>query len=823
MSQQQRGRESFISAVINGLGRDLRHSARALRRSPGFTIIAVLCLALGTGANAAIFSVVNTVMLRPLPYPEPDRLVRLYETMRDQAGWQGSVSYANFLDWRAEAKSFDALAAYSSGSRNLQGLDIPERVVTLAATSNLPELTGARPIMGRVFTESDDDAGATPVALLNEDLWRRRFGGNPGVIGQTINLNGTLHTVVGIVPARYDFPVGGDVTAVIVPLVPPANVEGSRGSRSLAVLGRLRAGVTPERATREMMQIALRLEQQHPGPMANRGVDVVALRDVTVGRHRETLLVLLGAVALVLLIACANVANLLLARSAARRHEVAVRLALGAGRGLLVRQFLVESALLAFIGTALGALIAWLALEAMGALLVGAIPITTTLALDLRVLGFLAAIAVLTGLVVGLVPALQISGTHLRENLSDAATKTTATGTQQRFRSALVVGELALSLVLLIGAGLLMRGFYLLQQTEPGLVAENVLTAHVAIPSGTYTPDQIAPRLLAPILERVRAIPGVQSAGAVSMLPIQDAWTNFGYGVVGEPAPEPGKAPLAELRVASPGFFESLGIPVRRGRTFTERDGLSGEPVIVVNEALANAHFEGRDPIGRQITGMGNAAMRIIGVVGDVRQAGLDRAPLREVYFPYNSTQVLGWLSSMSLVIKTGVEPRSLAPAVGAAVRAVDRDQPVYRVLTMEQVIAESLSSRRLSLWLLGVFAAVALILSAAGLYGVISYLVTQRTREIGIRMALGAEARHVVRLMMGRGAVLIALGLVLGLVGAFWFTRWLENMLYRVGTRDPITFATIPIVLVGVALLATYIPARRASRLDPTIALRSE
>ena len=823
MSGIQQREESFARATIHGLARDLRHAARALRRSPGFTTVAVLCLALGTGANAAIFSVVNTVLLRPLPYPQPERLVRLYETMRDQAGWQGSVSFANFLDWRAEAKSFDALAAYSTGSRNLQGVEVPERVVTLAATSNLLDLTGARPIAGRAFTESDDDPGAARVALLNEDLWRRRFGGDQGIIGRTINLNGTLHTVVGVVPATFDFPAGGDVTAVIVPLVPPANVEGTRGSRALAVLGRLRAGVTPDEATREMMQIALRLEEQYPGPMANRGVDVVSLREVTVGRHRQTLLVLLGAVALVLLIACANVANLLLARSAARRNEVAVRLALGAGRGLLIRQFLVESALLSVVGTAIGALIAWGALVGMRALLVGAIPLTTTLTLDLRVLAFLAAIAAITGLVVGLVPAVQISGTHLRENLTDAASRTTSTGTQQRFRSALVVGELALSLVLLIGAGLLMRGFYLLQRTEPGLVAENVLTAHVAIPSGTYTPDQVAPRLLAPILERVRAIPGVRSAGAVSMLPIQDAWTNFSYAVVGEPAPEPGKGPLAELRVASPGFFESLGIPLKRGRTFEERDGLSGETVIVVNEALANAHFAGRDPIGQQLTGMGNTPMRIIGVVGDVRQAGLHLAPLREVYFPYQAPQVLGWLSSMSLVIRTAVEPQSLAPAVSAAVRAVDRDQPVYRVLTMEQIISESLSGRRLSLWLLGVFAGIALILSAAGLYGVISYLVTQRTREIGIRIALGAKSRDVVRLMMGRGAVLIAIGLVLGLVGALAFTRWLESMLYGVGTRDPLTFATIPLVLVTVALLATYLPARRASRLDPMIALRAE
>ena len=821
---EPRGRtESWIGGIASGLTRDIRHSARALRRTPAFTAIAVLCLALGTGANAAIFSVVNTVLLRPLPFREPERLVRLYETMRDQPGWQGSVSFANFFDWRAQARSFDALAAYSSGSRNLQGTDQPERVVTLASSANLIAMIGGRPILGRAFIEGDDAPGAPPIALLNEDLWRRRFGGDPAIVGRTINLNGTPHTVVGVLHASFDFPVGGDVTGVVVPLTPPPDVAATRGSRALAVLGRLRTGVTPEAATREMMQLALQLEKQYPGPMANRGVDVISLREVTVGRHRQTLIVLLGAVGLVLLIACANVANLLLARSAARRHEVAVRLALGAGRGLLIRQFLVESGLLAICGTIVGAIVAWVGLRAMRALLVGAIPLTTTLALDLRVLAFLAVVAVLTALIVGLVPALQISGTDLREHLTDSGSKTTATGSHQRFRSGLVVGEIALSLVLLIGAGLLMRGFYLLQGTEPGLEASNVLTAHVAIPQGTYAADQVAPRLLSPILERVRAIPGVEQAAAISMLPIQDAWTNFGYSVVGQPAPEPGKGPLAEFRIASPGFFQSLGIPLRRGRDFTESDGLTGESVIIVNEALANAHFAGRDPIGQQLTGLGNAPMRIVGVVGDVRQAGLDRAPLREVYLPYQSSQFLGWVSSMSLVIKTRVEPQSLTAAVTSAVRAVDRDQPVYRVLTMERVIADSLSGRRLNLWLLGVFAAVALVLSAAGLYGVISYLVTQRTREIGIRMALGAEARHVVRLMMGRGAMLIGVGLILGLAGALAFTRWLESMLYGVGTRDPLTFATIPLLLVVVALLATYVPARRASRLDPTAALRAE
>jgi putative ABC transport system permease protein len=507
---------------------------------------------------------------------------------------------------------------------------------------------------------------------------------------------------------------------------------------------------------------------------------------------------------------------------ATRRHEVAVRLALGAGRGVLIRQFLVESMVLATAGTIVGGLIAWVGLHSMKALLVGAIPIATTLSIDLRVLGFLVLIAAITGIVVGLVPALQISGTDLRDTLTESGTKSTSSTGHQRFRSGLVVAEIALSLILLVGAGLLMRGFYLLQTTEPGLVTDRVLTAHIAIPRATFSPDQITPRLLHPILERVRAVPGVEQAATISMLPIQEAYTNFSYGIVGEPAAEPGKEPLAEFRVASPGFFGALGIPVRRGRDFTEQDGLGAEEVVIINEALASAHFNGTDPVGQLLTGMTEKPKRIIGVVGNVRQAGLDREPLREVYFPYRSS-LIGYMPSMSLVIKTRVDPETLVPAVSEAVRSVDRDQPVYRVRTMEQIISDSLSSRRLNLWLLGVFAGVALLLSAAGLYGVISFLVTQRTREIGIRMALGAEAADVLRLMMGRGAMLIGVGIALGLVGAFAFTRWLESMLYGVTTHDPLTFATIPFVLVVVALVATWLPARRASRLDPVRALRTE
>ncbi|HEU4631285.1 MAG TPA: ABC transporter permease [Gemmatimonadaceae bacterium] len=803
----------------HGVGRDARVAMRALRRTPAFTAIAVFCLAVGIGANAAIFSVVNAVLLRPLPYAEPERLVRIYEHMKDQAGWTGSVSQPNFVDWRAQNASYSQLAAYTTSSRILEGGSEPERVRTLVASANLPALLGVQPLLGRTFGPGEDEPGAPRVALLGEGMWRRRFGADPAVLGRAIRLDDQPYVVVGVMPDRATFPAGGNPMDVWIPYVPSARERENRGSHFLAVVGRLKPGVTIEQAQADLSRIADRLEQQYPDAQANRGVLTYALRETVVGDTRPALLILLGAVGLVLLIACANVANLLLARAATRRHEVALRLALGAGRGRLVRQLLVESLLLAAAGAVAGTALAWLALRAIGPLVATALPVGGGVPLDMRVFAFLAAVSVVSGLLFGLVPALQASRADVRGSLVDAGGKSTAGGGQQRLRGGLVVAEIALSLVLLVGAGLLMRGFVALRGTPPGLDPTNVLTAHIAIPDGKYDSTEAVQQLLRPILERARAIPGVTSASMINLLPIQSAWTNGSFRVVGQPVPEPGKEPIAELRFVGTDFFRTLGIPVLRGRDFQLREA---QPVVIINEALAKKHFPDQDPIGRQLAGLGEQPLTIVGVVGSVRQAGLDQAPLKELYFPLDALQP-GWVSEMTVVLRTTVEPAGVTNALRRSVRSVDPGQPVYRVLTMEEVVNESLADRRLHLWLLGGFAAVALLLAAAGLYGVISYLVAQRTREIGIRVALGAQPGDVVRLVMRHGALLTLAGVAAGLVGAFFLTRLLSSLLYGVSARDPVVFGGFAAALAAVALLATWVPARRATRVDPVVALRTE
>jgi predicted permease len=803
----------------HGLARDARVALRALRRTPAFTAIAIFCLAVGIGANAAIFSVVNAVLLRPLPYAEPEHLVRIFETLEDQAGWTGSVSQPNFVDWRAQNTSYAALSAYTTSSRILEGGTQPERVRTLVASANLPELLGVQPLLGRAFGAREDEPGAARVALLGEGMWTRRFGRDPAVVGRSIRLDGQPYVVVGVMPDRAAFPAGGEPVDLWIPYVPTERERESRGSHFLAVVGRLKPGVTPEQAHADLSRLADRLEQQYPDAQANRGVVTRPLRETVVGDTRPALLILLGAVGLVLLIACANVANLLLARAATRRHEVALRLALGAGRGRLVRQLLVESGLLALAGATAGGALAWLALRALTPLVATALPVGTGVPLDGRVLAFLAATAVLSGLLFGLVPALQASRADVRGSLVDAGGKSTAGGAQQRLRGGLVVAEIALSLVLLVGAGLLLRGFAELRGTPPGLDPRNVLTAHIAIPDGRYDSTEAVQQLLRPILERARAIPGVTSASMINLLPIQSAWTNGSFTIVGRPAPLPGKEPIAELRLVDRDFFRTLGIPVLRGRDFTEREA---QPVAIINDALARKHFAAQDPIGQQLAGLGPEPLTVVGVVGSVRQAGLDHAPLQEIYLPLD-VMPSGWVSEMTLALRTSVAPTSVTNALRRAVRSVDAGQPVYRVLTMEEVVRESLADRRLQLWLLGGFAGIALLLAAAGLYGVISYLVAQRTREIGIRVALGAQRGDVVRLVMRHGARLTAAGVGAGLVGAFFLTRLLSSLLYGVSARDPLVFAALAGVLAAVALLATWVPARRATRVDPVTALRAE
>jgi predicted permease len=798
------------TSIIDEIRRDAVVGLRSLRRSPGFTLVAVLCLALGIGANAAIFSVLNAVLLRPLPYAEPERLVRIYESFGTHT--QSSTTYADFHDWREQGQGFETMAGWLEASLTLQGSVEPERVRVVAGTYELFDLLGAKPLLGRAFAPGRKEAGE--VVVLSETLWRRRFGADRSVVGRAIQLDGTPYTVLGVMPASFDFPPGNATEAWGL-FDPSPAMRQRRGGGYMAAVGRLKPGVSAEGAFAELREVQGRLERQFP-VLQGRGVNVIPLRDTVVGSSRPALLILLGAVGLVLLIACANVANLLLARAAIRRREVAVRLALGASRARLVRQFLVESLVLALAGAALGALLALWSLELLRPMVVSALPVAGEIPLDARVFAFLLAIALFSGLVFGLVPALQAAREDVRDTLGDATTKATAGGRQKAFRSALVVTEIALSLVLLVGAGLLMRGFFRLSGTPSGLAADHVLTAHVALPDAKVRGS--SQRIFEPVLERVRHLPAV-----VSMLPIQDAWTNGTYQVEGRPALPVDQQPNAEYRVASPGFFASLGIPVLHGRDFENGDGGTGIRRLIINEVLARQQFPGEDPVGRQIRIDPDAPHTIVGVVGSVRQAGLDVEPLPEIYFPHLQPGAEGYLGEAVLVVRTSVEPASLAPALRQAVRSVDPDLPLFKVETMEKVVSESLARQRLNLWLLAAFAGIALALAAAGLYGVISYLVTQRTREIGVRMALGAQPREVTGLVMRQGAGLTAAGLGLGLVGALVLTRLLTGLLYGMSSRDPLTFGGIAALLAAVALVATWLPARRAARIDPILAIRRE
>lgn len=807
--------------TLDDIWRDLRFGLRSLLRSPGFAAVAILCLALGIGANAALFSVLNAVLLRPLPFAQPDRLVRIFEKQGGMS--QGSVSVPNFRDWAEQSTSFEQLAAYQIGNRNLQqGTGEPERIQTVEATPNLFSLLGARPLRGRVFKPGMDESGKAKIAVVSEELWRTRLGGVPSLVGGTIRLDGVPYTVIGIMPASFYFPAGGSSTGIWTLFEPSPEAASARGDHFLAVIGRLKPGTTLEQATTQLVTVAARIEKEHPAEQTGRSVLLQPLRETVVGQVRPALLILFGAVGLVLLIACANVANLLLARTAVRQHEVAIRLALGASRSRVVRQLLLESLVLSFTGAVLGLLLAQWGLAALTPLAEGALPIFKGFPLDGRVFSFLLAISVLSALAFGAVPAFQASHEKVRDSLSESAgEKTTGGGHQKLFRSALVILEIAVSLVLLVGAGLLLRGFLALSSTPPGLVAENVLTAHLPVPAAQLEGSTV--RVFRPALEKIRAIPGVRSAAVISMLPIQNAWNNGEFAIEGRPAPQPGQEPLAELRAASPGFFQSLGIPILRGRDFTESDGESGPLVTIINEALARKYFPGEDPIGRRLRRKEEGVLTIVGVVGNVRQAGLGYAPLMEIYFPYAAASAMGRLGDAVLVVRTAVPPESVTGEVRAAVTSVSPALPLYNVLTMEQVIDRSLASRRLNLWLLAVFAGIALVLSAAGLYGVISYLVAQRTRELGVRIALGAQRRDVIGLVMRQGASLTGLGILLGLLGAFVFTRVLGSLLYGVSAHDPLTFAAFAAMLAAVALLATWLPARRASRVDPILAIRAE
>ena len=793
--------------------KDLRYAFRMLRRKPGFTTVAVLTLALGIGGNTAIFSVVNAVLLRALPYPEAERLVSIYESLPQ--GGTGSVSVPNFLDWRAQSEAFTGVAAYQFGDFNLREEQQPVRAIGATVTANFFDVLGVTPQAGRGFLEGEDQAGRERVVVLSDRLWRRSYGADPGIVGQDVMLGGEKYQVVGVMPPSVQYPASVELW---VPLVFNDRQLASRGSHAFIVLARLKSNVSFEQAQEQMSTIGRVLEQQYPGPQEGRGVTLVRVEEETVRGVRPALLMLLGAVGFVLLIACTNVANLLLARAAARRKEVAIRSALGAGRWRLMRQFLTESVVLALLGGAAGLLVARWTLQALSTLTSGYLSRTGEVSLDWKVLAFTAALSVLTGLVAGLAPAFHVSRADVQETLKESGNA----GSSPRgtwLRSGLAVAEVAAALVLLVGAGLLVKSFLRLQRVETGLRPEGVLTMRVSLPPARYDTNEKSALFYREVLARVSALPGVESAGVINMLPLQRYGNNGEIEVEGRAPLPPGRVPLTEYRMASAGYFKALGIPVLAGRVFEPSDEADSARPVVVSRELVRTFFPEGDALGKRVRGGSGDWWTIVGVVGDVRQSGLTQPSRPELYFPYT----IGRPDGMTLVVRAASDPSETTGVVRREVQAVDPNQPVYNVRTMEEVIDNSISHLRLNMTLLTIFAGLATLLAVVGIYSVMSYLVTQHTREIGIRVALGAQPANILKLVLGQGLALTLVGVGLGALVAFGLTHLMTRFLYEIGGNDPLTYVTVSLLLIFVALVACYIPARRATKVDPLVALRYE
>ncbi len=803
--------------ALCGLAADVRFAARSLVRARGFTTVAVIALALGIGANTAIFSVVNAVLLRPLPYREPQRLVWFWEVQPflDRAPF----SAPDFADYRGQNQTFESVVAFRGGNLTLTGAGEPERISGAQVDAGFFPILGVRPALGRDFTADEDKPGApAAVVVLSHGFWQRKHGGDSQIVGKALTFNGRTYSVVGVMPPGFSFP--GE-TELWTPLgLNPAGQQ--RGSHWLIVIGRLKPGVSLARAQADIDVVVRRLQQQYPPSNQGHSVTLVSLEERLVGHVRRALLVLLAAVGFVLLIACANVANLMLARAAVRRREIAIRAALGAGRWRLVRQLLAESAVLGVIGGAAGLVLAAGAMRAMVALAPANVPRLSEVRLDLSVLAFTLAASLFTALLFGLAPAFDAARASVADFLKESGRTSSAGAGRAKLRSGLVIAEIALAVVLLAGAGLMLRSFVVLQQVEPGLRPEGLLTARVSL-IGRSAFNQ--PRLWADFYDRVlanvRQLPGVKAAAAINLLPLDD----FGIGnstnfrVIGRPEPAPKDMPLSEIRVVSLDYFRTMGIPLIKGRVFTERDTKDSEPVAVISESLAWQIFPGEDPLGKRITVSIDKGSEIVGVAGNVHDYGLD-APLRlESYIPM--AQMPNPL--LTIVVRTAGDPRALVPAFRQAVWSVENDRPIYAIRTMEQVISRSVAQPRFRTALLGLFAALALLLAAVGIYGVISYAVAQRVQEIGIRVALGATRPDVLRLVMGQGMLLAGSGLALGLAGAWAGTRWISALLFGIRPTEPVVFGALVLLLALVALLACWAPARRATRVDPVVALRQE
>ena len=800
---------------MHNLWQDLRYGFRTMLRNPGVTAVAVIALALGIGANTAIFSVVNAALLRPLPFEEPDRLVAIFETFLPSG--QGTVSVPDLKDWREQNQAFDHIEVYWAESFNLLGGESPERIPGASVSAGFFKMLGVKASFGRTFLEGEDQPESSRVAVLSHGLWQRSFAGDLNLIGKTIKLNGESFTVVGIMPPGFRFPT--PQIQAWAPLILRGGPAANRGSHYLSAVGRLKPGVTVEQAQAQMDSIARRLEKQYPGSNTGRGVKLIPLQEQLVQNIRPALYVLLGAVGFLLLIACANVANLLLARAAARQREIAIRTSLGAGRWRLVRQLLTESLLLAVVGGVLGVLVALWGVDVLASLAPDNLPQISRIRVDGWVLGFTIAVSMLTGLVFGLAPAFKASRPDFTQVLKVSASSRLRLSAS-RF---LVVAEIGMALVLLIGAGLLIKSFMRLNQVDPGFRPQHVLTMKINLPKAKYSTPQSAVGFYRQVLERVGGLPGVEAAGMVTFLPLQDWGLNGDFSIEGRPPFPPNQQPLAEYREVSPDYFRALGIPLLKGRYFTGQDVAGAPPGVIINQRMARRFWPNEDPIGQRLRFHGPEGIPIVGVVGNVKQSGLDGSTRFEIYVPYSQSPWLPFNLGMSLVVRTASDPSALTAAVRHEILGVDPEQPVYRVKTMEKVIADSVAPRRFYMLLLGAFAGVAMALAAIGIYGVMFYAVRQRTQEIGIRMALGAQQRDVLQMVVGEGLLLAVAGVGAGLAAASALTRVLASFLFGVSARDLPTFAAISVLLIGVATVACYLPARRAAKVDPMVALRYE
>ncbi|HEU4431966.1 MAG TPA: ABC transporter permease [Pyrinomonadaceae bacterium] len=809
---------------MDTLFKDISYGWRGLAKHPGFTAIVVITLALGIGASTAIFSVVNSVMLRRLPYPTADRIVAIQELNAD--GEQRQVTGPNFLDWRAQNTVFEHLAAIKKTSVNLTLADQAERIDLAQTSANFFDVFGIRPQLGRLFVAGDEEAGHAPVVVLSDSLWRRRFGADPGVVGQQVSLDGANYTAIGIAPAGFQYPNKTEAWLPPLKLAPEVGptIEPTqrRGMGYLYAIALLKPGVSVTQAASEMETITARLRQQYPESNNRRFNRVVALQDHLVGKSETMLKLLFGAVLFVLLIACANVANLLLANATARSKEMAIRAALGASRIRVMRQLLTESLMLALAGGVLGLVLSSYGVKAIITLLPPDFPRLNEIGMDWRVFAFTLGASLLTGLLFGFAPALHLSRTDVQDAMKETSRGSAGGARHTRLRHALIVTEVALSVVLLAGAGLLFRSFLRLQAVEPGFTPQQVLTARLSPAGPQFQTDDELIRFYDQVLERTRAIPGVQSAGMINVLPLTSGPT-VAFQIEGRPIVSVDKLAPTDFRNVSPDYFRTMNIPVLKGRAFTAQDDSNAPPRLMINQALAQRDFPNEDPVGKRVT-FGTPSgetvwFEIIGVTANVRSLELREEAPPELYF--TSKQSL--FENMAVVVRSTVKPESIAPALRQAVAEVDRTVPISQVKTMEHIVSESVTQPRFNLFLLGMFSGLALLLSVAGIYGVTAYTVTQRTHELGIRIALGAQVGDVLRMILGQGMAVIAAGIAIGLIAAFALMRLLNSLLFGVTATDPFTFIGITVVLIVAGLLACYIPARRATKVDPLTALRYE